>query len=353
MFDPSSARLPLGSTIFVTGVTGYIGSWVAHEALTLGYNVRGAVRSMEKAAWLQSHFDSTFGPGRYTQVHLSDSSDSIGFRAGMKGVAGIAHVAVNTARSTEADPYVPNMVSETVEILKAAQSEPSVRSVVFTSTSLAVAAWGAKGRFDKNQYNDAFIAAAWDPSFQHPSKTFFVYAAAKAASEKAAWAFMDEAKPQFAFNVILPNCNFGPSLVFEKQGWPSTGGFPKALFDGDVSMIASIPPLYHIDVRDDAKLHVAALVHPGIKNDRLWGFAEPFTWNTVLAIYRRLWPERQFPEDFSGLEKDQGEAPTESALMALKEVFGQEGWVSLETSLKDARFDSLLEGEFQKMDIFK
>ncbi|KNG51234.1 aldehyde reductase II [Stemphylium lycopersici] len=352
MFDPSNARLPLGSTIFVTGVTGYIGSWVAHEALSLGYNVRGAVRSLSKAAWLQSHFDSTFGPGRYTQVHLSDSSDSAGFRAGIKGVAGIAHVAVNTARSTEADPYVPNMVSETVEMLKAAHAEPSVRSVVFTSTSLAVAEWGAKGRLDKKQYNEAFIAAAWDPDFQHPSKTFFVYAAAKAASEKAAWAFMDEAKPPFAFNVILPNCNFGPSLVFEKQGWPSTAGFPKALFDGDATMIASIPPMYHIDVRDDARLHVAALLHPDISNDRLWGFADKFTWNTVLAIYRRLWPARSFPTDFPDLEVDQSEAPTESALMALKEVFGQEGWVSLEDSLKDARFDREFVGESQKMDIF-
>jgi uncharacterized protein YbjT (DUF2867 family) len=47
----TNPRLPKGSTILVTGVTGYIGTWVASEALSLGYKVRGAVRSVEKAAW--------------------------------------------------------------------------------------------------------------------------------------------------------------------------------------------------------------------------------------------------------------------------------------------------------------
>jgi hypothetical protein len=75
MFNPTTARLPQGSTIYITGVTGYIGAWITQYALELGYNVRGAVRSLEKAAWLQEHFNSKFGPGRYTQVLLPDSSD--------------------------------------------------------------------------------------------------------------------------------------------------------------------------------------------------------------------------------------------------------------------------------------
>ena len=46
----SSSRLPKGSEILVTGITGYIGSWVAEEALALGYKVRGAVRNENRAA---------------------------------------------------------------------------------------------------------------------------------------------------------------------------------------------------------------------------------------------------------------------------------------------------------------
>jgi nucleoside-diphosphate-sugar epimerase len=352
MFNPTTSRLPKGSTIFVTGVTGYIGSWVAYEALSLGYNVRGAVRSLEKATWLQDHFDSTFGPGRYSQVSLSDSSDLVGFAEGIKGVSGIAHVAVNTARSTDPEPYIPNMVKETVGILKAAQAESTVRSVVFTSTALAASAWGAKGKLIEWQYNEDFIGYAYDPNFQHPSKVFIVYGAAKAISEKAAWKYMQEEKPHFSFNTILPNVNFGPSLVYEKQGYGSSGRFPKAVFDNDESIFKSVLPMYHIDVRDDAKLHVAALVDPETAGRRLWGYGEPFHWNVVLGIFRKLWPQRKFLDDFPGLELDDSEPPTEGALKALKNVFGQDGWTSLETSLKDAGLDREPPAGSKKMDIF-
>ncbi|CAN9194470.1 unnamed protein product [Alternaria alternata] len=352
MFNPTTARLPQGSTIYITGVTGYIGAWIAQYALELGYNVRGAVRSLEKAAWLQEHFDSKFGPGRYTQVLLPDSSDLEAFEAGVKGVQGIAHVAVNTNRSTEAEPYIPDMVNETINILKAAQTEASVKAVVFTSTALASSAWGEKGHFKEWQYNEDFIKYAYDPNFQHPSKGFIVYGAAKAMSEKAAWKYMQEEKPHFTFNTILPNANFGPSLVYEKQGHASTGGFPKAVFDGDEAIVKGVVPMYHIDVRDDARLHVAALVDPQTAGRRLWGYGEPFHWNIVLGIFRKLWPQRKFLDDVPGLELDDSVPPTEGALKALKNVFDQDGWTSLENSLKDAGLDREPPAGSQKIDIF-
>lgn len=43
-----------------------------------------------------------------------------------------------------------------------------------------------------------------------PERAWAVYGASKAQSEQAAWKFMDEKKPHFVFNSILPNANFGP-----------------------------------------------------------------------------------------------------------------------------------------------
>jgi nucleoside-diphosphate-sugar epimerase len=335
----TNPRLPKGSTILVTGVTGYIGSWVAYEALALGYKVRGAVRSIEKAAWLQTYFDSEFGPGQYSQVVLADVSDKIGFEAAIKGVNGIAHIAVNTQLSPNPEPYVPQTVEETLTVLRAAQAEPSVTSVVLTSSSMAAVAWGAKGHISKDAYNEEFIKLAWDPSFEHPAKMFFVYAAAKAQAEKAAWKYVQEQKPHYTLNTILPNCNFGPSLVYEKQGHPSTGGWAKALYDGDLSLISNVPAQYFIDVRDDAKLHIAALVDPETANERLWGFAERYNWNSVLAIFRKLWPQKEFVKDLPDLAWDESILPTESALKALKTVYGQDKWISLETTLREAGYD--------------
>jgi nucleoside-diphosphate-sugar epimerase len=333
------SRLPKGSTILVTGVTGYIGSWVAHEALALGYKVRGAVRSIEKAAWLQSHFDSAFTPGQYSQVLLADVSDEAGFKEAIKGVAGIAHIAINTQLTPNPEPYIPQAVQETLVVLKAAQAEASVKAVVLTSSSMAAVTWNAKGTFTKDSYNEEYIKLAWDASFEHPGKMFIVYAAAKAQAEKAAWKYVEEEKPHYTLNTVLPAANFGPAVVYEKQGHPSTGGWPKSLFEGDLAPISSVPPQYYVDVRDTAKLHIAALVDPNTSNERLWGFAEPYNWNSVLAILRKLWPQKKFIDDLQDLGWDETVVPREGAVKALKDVFGQDGFVGLETSLKDAGYD--------------
>lgn len=311
---------------------------MAHEALTLGYKVRGAVRSLEKAAWLEAHFNSVF-PGQYSQVHLNNIADASGLAEAVKGVAGIIHVAVNTDMTPNPEPYVPQTIEETLKVLKVAGTEPSVKSVVLTSSSVAAAAWGAKGKIPEDAYNEEMVKLAWDPTFEHPAKKFFVYAAAKAQSEQAAWKYVKEQNPSFNLNTVLPNCNLGPSLVYEKQGHPSTGGWPKSLFDGDTSTVASTPPSYFIDVRDTAKLHIAALVDPEISSERLWGFAEPFNWNTVLAIFRKVWPEKKFLDDLPNQGWDESIASTESALKALRNVYGQEGWTSLEKSIRDAGYD--------------
>jgi nucleoside-diphosphate-sugar epimerase len=52
---PTLAIQP-GATIFVTGANGLIGSHVIDQLLKMGYNVRGAVRSVEKCQWLADYF---------------------------------------------------------------------------------------------------------------------------------------------------------------------------------------------------------------------------------------------------------------------------------------------------------
>ncbi|KAF2828748.1 NAD(P)-binding protein [Ophiobolus disseminans] len=337
----TNPRLPKGSTIFITGGTGYIGAWVAHEVLCLGYKVRSAVRSLENSAWLQAHFDSLFPSGQYTQIHLPSLSDQAAISTAIHGCAGIFHIALNTTLSLDPAPYIPQAVAETLAVLKAAASEPSVKAVVLTSSSMAAVAPGAKppGPIPAWAYNEEYISLAWDPAFTHPAKYFFVYGAAKAQAEKAAWQFVKDENPHYVLNTILPNANFGPSLVYTHQGHPSTASWAKALFDGDVDTIANIPPQYFIDVRDTAKLHLAALLDADTAGERLWGFAERFNWNDVLALFRKVWPERQFPKDLEGLGVDESIADTEGALGALRRVYGLEGWRGLEGAVRDAGFD--------------
>jgi hypothetical protein len=56
-----------------------------------------------------------------------------------------------------------------------------------------------------------------------------VYGASKTEAEKAVWKFVEEQKPHFICNAILPNCNFGKILV---KGQPvSTPAFIITLYN--------------------------------------------------------------------------------------------------------------------------
>lgn len=61
-----------GATIFVTGVNGLIGSHIADQLLARGYNVRGAVRDVEKTTWLTKYFAGKHKDAKFELVSVPD-----------------------------------------------------------------------------------------------------------------------------------------------------------------------------------------------------------------------------------------------------------------------------------------
>jgi nucleoside-diphosphate-sugar epimerase len=240
----SNPTISKGEVILVTGVTGYIGSHVADQALAAGYKVRGAVRDVPKSQWLQEFFDKKYGHGNFDSVALKNILDQDALATAVKGVTGIAHIANDSNLSPNPEPYIPKAVEGALAVLKSAAKEPSVKSIVLTSSSMAAAGSTPDVEFDisSDSYNENAIRLAWDETFDNPAKAFIVYAAAKAESEKAAWKWIEENKPSFVFNTTLPAANFGPALSPKDQGLPSTGVWPKMVFDGSFDAIKGVPP---------------------------------------------------------------------------------------------------------------
>lgn len=90
-----------------------------------------------------------------------------------------------------------------------------------------------------------------------------------------------------------------------------------------------------IDVQDCARLHVAGLLDPSVKDQRIFGLVQEYNWTDVLAIFRRIRPELKLPEDPVNEGRDLTEVvPRDKAEKLLKDFFGQPGWTSLEDSLK-------------------
>ena len=331
--------VPQGSLVLVTGVNGFIASHIADQFLRYGYKVRGTTRNTEKNAWLSAFFSKKYGPGSFELVSVPDMVAPGAFDDAVKGAAAVVHTASIFTLDPNPHNVIPGSVTGTVNALEAAAKEPSVKRVVLTSSSLAATVPVPNNpniKVTTETWNDMVVELAYrddkGPPYE-PERALPVYAASKTLAEKAAWKFMDEKKPSFVFNAVLPNMNFGATLDVTKQGHPSTSALVAELFKGNTTYLGGITPQYFVDVVDDALLHVAAVVHPGVKSERIFAFAEPINANSVLAVLRKLYPTKDFPADYQS-ERDLSEiVPRQRAEDLLKEL-GRNGWTSLEESVK-------------------
>jgi nucleoside-diphosphate-sugar epimerase len=77
--------------VLVTGANGYLATWVVKKYLEAGYSVRGTVRSLSKAAFLNDKF-AEFGD-RFELVVVEDITKEGAFDEAVEGVDAIAHTA--------------------------------------------------------------------------------------------------------------------------------------------------------------------------------------------------------------------------------------------------------------------
>ena len=188
---------------------------------------------------------------------------------------------------------------------------------------------------DTTNWNQEDIDDAWKPPPYEDSRAWPVYGASKTQAEMEVWKFVKEKKPHFVVNSVLPNANFG--LILNEKQPASTGSWIPSIYNSGTKFpesLISIPPQWMINVRDTALLHVASLIDPDVENERIIGFAEPYNWNDILAVLRKLCPEKTFPEDLKDCPRDLMKIPTERGAELLRK-FGRNGWTGLEESVKE------------------
>ncbi|KAE8318311.1 hypothetical protein BDV41DRAFT_561035 [Aspergillus transmontanensis] len=351
-----------GSRVLVTGANGFIGSHVVQQLLSLGYVVRGTVRSQKP--WLEALFRSKYGPNSFESVVIPDLSDYDTLSKAMKDVSGASDVSF----SPNADEVIPKVVSATETILEAAakQSEGSIQRVVLTSSASAAALPqpGVEGIvITEHTWNDATVKAAFDEGTPADAKPFTVYVASKTEGERAAWKWVKNNKPPFVFNAVLPYYTLGEVLHPEIAG--STMKWAANLLDGDTTAFGfpgrtyksyfpcpytfrvdpfadKFSKIEFVDVADLARVHVVGLLHPEAKSERLFAFASTFTWKEFVGILRKLRPgHTEIPSPPENELRDLSEiVPAQRAKDLLQAVFGGSGWVGLEESIQ-AGVDSL------------
>lgn len=337
------AVISAGSLVFVTGISGLIGSHVADHLLRAGYRVRGAVRSEQEAQMMHEIYRSRHpeSSDSFESVVVADMKMPGAFAGRLAGCEGVCHVASDLSFSADPNIVITGCVNGIREILEEANSIPSIKRFVYTSSSNAATRplVGAPKYIDSSSWNEGILDEAWAPPPYEPERAYAVYAASKVACERAAWTFMRDHHPKFVFNTVLPNYTSGLVLQpLEIPGAGSTARWVRDVYDSPfeeevVAKLRDDSPQYQVDVEDIAKLHLAALSFEDVHNERLFGFAHKFNYNSFLQVFRELAPEREWPADRTGLELPSTVIENRRSIELLSR-FGAKDWVPFQESVR-------------------
>lgn len=228
--------IPAGSLVLVTGATGFVASHVIIQLLERGYRVRGTVRDLDKASWLTKDAFATYaGRGDLELVTVADLGAEHAFDDAMDGIAAIVHVASVVTFAPDPHEVVPRTVKGATSILEAALQAPSVRSFVYTSSIVAATPVraGNTTHVGHDTWNEEAERLAWAPPPYEPSRGGAVYAASKAAAERAVWDFVATRRPPFRVSTVLPALIIGQPLAAAHNS--SAGSWIRQLYDGDMT----------------------------------------------------------------------------------------------------------------------
>lgn len=246
-----------GELYLVTGVSGYLASWIAKQLLEQGFRVRGTVRSLGDAA--RAAELHRLLPG--VELVAADLRSPDGWAAAVAETDGVFHVASPQAVPSERD-RTGGAVDGTRYLLQAALASPSVGKIVLTSSEAAIA-YGhplAKQHFTEDDWTVLDGPAGKNDYFR--SKTL---------AERLAWDMVGDSKinpRSVPLSVMNPGLIAGPSLV------------PWARFSLDLiknlaeGRIPAVPDMltHVVDVRDCAAMHIALMANPATNGRRHFSF---------------------------------------------------------------------------------
>ena len=255
--------------VLVTGITGYIGQHCAAELLRQGYEVVGTIRSRSKA-------DDTYraiahvAPVANLRFAEADLLSDRGWTEAMNGCTFVLHVASPflLAEPKDENELIAPAVEGTHRVIASAQLA-GVKRLVLTSSTFAIIAGKDSGKYGPSDWSDT-------------DANIGAYAKSKTLAERAAWEATKHGSMELT--VINPGAVFGPSLGAKIDGQSVV--MMTKMIAGKVPMIPDMA-MGMVDVRDVAKLHVAAMTTSDAAGKRFIACtAEPVEMATLAKVLR-------------------------------------------------------------------
>lgn len=236
--------------VFVTGASGFIAKHILRELFEKGYAVRASVRSEARKTELNTLF-----PDREMEFAFLDLTKDEGWAEAMQGCDVLMHTASPFPMAEPKDPQslIRPAVDGALRALKAAKGA-GVARVILTSSCAAIYKDASKPK--EAPSDERNWTSPDDPSVG-------AYEASKTLAERAAWEFVAENR-DIALTTINPGAVFGPSM---DGRYGTSLEIVEQLMTGKVP---AAPPmnLPLVDVRDVARMHVAAISAEAAKGER-------------------------------------------------------------------------------------
>lgn len=337
----ASTIVPPSGLVLVTGANGFIGSHIVLTLLSLGYRVRGTVRSADKAAWVHEAVTSRFPSAKFETILVPDTLAAGAYDSAVAGVDGIVHVAGDMSFGADPNAVVTPMLASLRDLLKTA-AKHNVKRFVFTSSNQAALNRTFNKEFTIHKsgtWNDAAVTAAWRPPPYTPDRIWDVYSALKTQSEQEVYRFAREEQPPFTVNTVLPCFTIGPIIHPSQPG--STGKWVMDFFrdPSHSEPLRQFGASYYSDVADVALLHIAALTQEDVQGERLFAFEEAFNFNSWVQVFRELEPGKEWPGEDPGQDRDLSTVDTGREVELLGRFEGRRGrrgWTSFRESVERA-----------------
>ncbi len=268
--------MTIKTTVLVTGASGFIAKHIVRELLENDYAVKATVRSDRGQEQLVALF-----PDAGIEFVRVDLLEEKGWDEAMLGVDVLMHTASPFPEIDPKDPQdlIAPAVQGTLRALRAAQ-KAGVKRVVLTSSCAAIYKDSAKPPLERS------TRANWtDPDGQATS----AYEASKTLAERAAWDFVAE-HPEMKLTTINPGGVFGVPM---DEHYGTSLGYAERILNGTDPAYPSMA-LPIVDVRDVARMHVAALTHD-TAGQRFPANAGTMSMIEMARVLKAAYPDRKIP----------------------------------------------------------
>lgn len=286
--------------VLLTGVSGFVGSHVLDQLLksTNNYKVTCVIRSRNKTEpWLAQQFPNVLG-SRVDLVEVPDLLAPGCLDEVVQKKDYIVHVAspyvlqAKDNRKEILDPAVNmtrNVLDAALKAEKAAKEAgqaPYLKRIVITSSFAAVL--NPLRGIEKRNYN--YTDNDWQPIKSKFLASFYsplAYLVSKTLAEKSVWDFLRQHKPTFDAATVNPPNIYGPIIhqIKSEEAINTSSAEPWKLYKaGGPGGDGKVPPdsFYSFcDVRDVARIHVAALDNPKASNQRFLACGGTVSWQEV------------------------------------------------------------------------